>query len=686
MIRLYRFGEPFETDAVANKIPAQPGGVPPYFSVEENGRVFALHLDDGAAVYGLGETVRGINKRGWIYTSLCADEANHTEDKHSLYAAHNFLLIGGARPFGVFFDYPGKLTFDIGYSLRDELRVTAGEANLDLYIVEGDGFADIARQFRRLTGRSYIAPKWAFGYGQSRWSYYTADEVREVVRRHRENHIPLDSVYLDIDYMDHYKDFTVDEKAFPDFPAFVQEMKEENIHLVPIIDAGVKVEEGYPVYEEGVKNGYFCTDGNGEPFTGAVWPGLTHFPDFLNPEARKWFGDQYGFFLKQGVEGFWNDMNEPAIFYSREGLAAAFQELEQLKGKNLGQQEVQHLREQFGNLPSNPNDYASFYHSCGGRKVRHDRVHNLYGYNMTRAAGEAFARLSPEKRVLMFARSSAIGAHRYGGVWTGDNCSWWSHLLLEIQMMPALSLCGFLYTGADIGGFGGDTTPDLLLRWLAFGIFTPLMRNHSAMDTREQEAYRFPQELAAMRGVIGVRYALLPYLYSEYMKAALNDGLYFKPLAFDYPDDPRAVQTEDQLLLGNELMLAPVYTQNATGRAVYLPEPMLLVRMRSAREIRTEQMDAGLHDVPVAPEEVVFFLRPNCVIPLSSGGESVPEVDFETLFLLANVQTEAVYSYYNDDGYETDYGCEAHTAAISVNARGEVGCQSANKLRLTLID
>lgn len=682
MIKLYRFGRPFATEAVVEALAPQPAETLPYFSVQNDGCGFSCELGKETAVYGLGEAIRGMNKRGWIYKSNCADDPSHTEGKHSLYGAHNFLLIAREKPFGVFFDYPGELTFDIGYTEMNTLQVSTEEANLDVYIIDGDGLEDIVRQFRRLIGRSYIAPKWAFGYGQSRWSYYSEDEVREVVRQHRENHIPLDMVYLDIDYMERYKDFTVNKKTFPQFQEFVQEMRQQNIHLVPIIDAGVKIEKDYSVYEEGVQNGYFCKKADGSPFVGAVWPGKSHFPDFLNQKVREWFGEKYAFLLRQGIDGFWNDMNEPAVFYSEDGLKNTFSELKKLEGQNLDMDKVNHFRGLVNDLSNNPEDYKSFYHNCDGKMVRHDKVHNLYGYNMTRAAGEAFEKLEPDKRILMFSRSSYIGMHRFGGIWTGDNCSWWRHLLLEIQMMPSLNMCGFLYAGADIGGFGDDTTADLLLRWTAFGIFTPLMRNHSALGTRKQEAYRFPEAMPALKKLIGIRYALLPYLYSEYMKAALRGNLYFRPLAFVYPQDKQAAEVEDQLMLGDELMLVPVYTQNASGRTVYLPEDMKLVQMRSVSDFTVETMEKGYHYVPAALDEVVFFIRSDRLIPLSYGGECVSQVDFNHLRLLGNVQTAATYQYYNDDGSSKDYENPAHFAEITMSAGSRVSAKGDMCLQL----
>jgi alpha-glucosidase len=682
MIRRYSFGHPFQTDAVVKDLPPIHGPVP-YFTVENDDCTLACPLSSDTIVYGLGETVRGINKRGWHYCSNCSDEPQHTEGKQSLYASDNFLLLAGkGQMFGVFLDYPGKVDYDIGYTNMNHMAVTVGNADYDLYIIEGKSAEEIVHQFRGLIGRSYIAPKWAFGYGQSRWSYYSEDEVREVVQKHRENHVPLDMVYLDIDYMDHYKDFTLNDKTFPDFAEFVQEMRRQNIHLVPIIDAGVKQERGYDVCDEGLENGYFCKKEDGTPFVGAVWPGKAYFPDFLNPEVRAWFGGKYRFLLDKGIDGFWNDMNEPALFYSEDGLKAAFAEMKKLEGKNLDMDKVNYFRELVTGLSNNPKDYESFYHNCGGKRVRHDKIHNLYGYNMTRSAGEAFEKYCPNKRVLMFSRSSMVGMHRYGGVWTGDNCSWWSHLLLEIQMMPSLNMCGFLYSGADIGGFGDNATADLLLRWTAFGVFTPLMRNHSALGTRCQEVYRFPEVLPVFRNLIGIRYALLPYLYSEYMKATLQDTMYFKPLAFVYPQDEDAARVQDQLMLGDELMVTPVYTQNAVGRTVYLPEPMKLVRMHSAQEIQTEQMEKGYHYIPIALDEIVFFLRSDRMIPLAKGGESVPEVDFGDLTLLVNVQHCAAYQYYSDDGCSKDYDNAKNRTCITMKADGTVSAEGQLPVKL----
>ncbi|MCQ2558902.1 MAG: alpha-glucosidase, partial [Oscillospiraceae bacterium] len=653
MIQKYIFGSPFPTDAVITEIPAA-AGAPDIgkISLQEGFRfIYALQPED--AVYGLGGANRGINKRGFVYVSDCSDNPNHHEDVRSLYAAHNFLLISGKTLRGLFFDYPSFLTFDVGYTRSDTLQISCDHADLALYVISGNSELDIVHQFRSIIGQSYIPPKFAFGFGQSRWGYKTPDDFRKVASEHRKAGVGLDMVYMDIDYMDAYKDFTVNTELYPDFAAFVKEMKEEQgVRLIPIIDAGVKIEAGYPIYEEGLAGDYFCKKADGTPFQASVWPGYTHFPDVLNPEARRWFGDHYRFLVDQGIDGFWNDMNEPSIFHSPEGMQDALKMLNSIVEAGNIEVPMFEVMDSLASLSNSHADYARFFHQVDGKPVCHERVHNLFGYNMTRAAGEAFERIAPEKRFLMFSRSSYVGMHRYGGIWTGDNKSWWSHLLLNLKMLPSLNMCGFLYIGADLGGFGCDTTRDLLLRWLALGVFTPLMRNHATNGSREQEFYQFegPQDFAH---VIGVRYRLLPYLYSTYIRCALENEMMFKPLAFVYPDDEIARNTEDQLMLGDEIMIAPVYTQNAEGRTVYLPEEMLFIKFLPNGSIHQQKLAKGLHYVKVALNEVPLFIRSGRCIPVAEAAQRAEDVDFAQVQLLG--WPGASFALYNDDGFTKNY-------------------------------
>ena len=669
MIQRFSFGHPFPTQSVVLSLPAESGPVP-FLTPDDSGWRFTL--SEQAAVYGLGEMPRGINKRGWHYITNNTDESRHSEDKLSFYGAHNFLLVrDGSTCFGLFVDFPGKVYYDIGYTRHDLFSFHTETPDYDLYLLSGGNENAICKEFRTLIGRSYIPPKWAFGLAQSRWGYKTEEDVREVARQYKEHDLPLDMICMDIEYMQDYADFTVNKERFPDLTKLSADLKAQGIRLVPIIDAGVRVDPNDSTCTEGLEKGYFCKKADGTPFVAAVWPGKAYFADFLRPEVREWFGHKYKALTDCGIEGFWNDMNEPSLFYSPERLRAFLNDMAALREKDNIEQEEFFLRVVGGamGLMNSPADYASFYHEVDGQKVRHDQVHNLYGGSMTRAAGEAFADLRPGQRTLLYSRSSFIGSHRYGGIWLGDNNSSWAQLLANIQMMPSVQMCGFLYSGADLCGFSSDTTPDLALRWLEFGLLTPLMRNHSAVGTRMQEYYRFPEVLPAVRNMIRLRYALLPYLYSEFMKAALENTSYFRPLAFDYPDDPDAREVEDQLLLGEGLMAAPVYVQNAHGRHVYLPEPMKLLRLRAVDDYDEEILPAGHHYIRCALDEVLLFLRPGHIVPVAQPANNTSELDDANLTLWSFLPDgeSAEYRMYRDDGVTTEYEKKEHWKTLQIH-------------------
>ena len=640
MINKLIYGVPFDTGAITQDVPETD--ILGHFRLErgEKSLTFTCPLATEDVVYGLGETMGGVNKRGGRYISFNTDTADHTPENPSLYASHNLLIVDGRQPFGVFFDTPARITFEIDYRGSGRICVICDTTDLTLYQLENTSAYAITRELLKAIGPCYLPPLWAFGYCQSRFGYKTEQDFRDVLEGHKKAGIPLDSICMDIDYMDRFIDFSVNEKNFPDLKAFSNEMAAEGIHLVPIVDAGIKVEPGNAVYESGVRGGHFCRNKEGGLFRACVWPGMTHFPDFLNPKAREWFGAQYKFYTDQGIEGFWNDMNEPAIFYSEyaKGPGRLNMILNMLFPKQRKEKQARDL----------VRDYKSFFHSVDGKRYCHYDVHNIYGYLMTRASSEGLQKLL-DHRFLLFSRSSYIGAGRYGGVWTGDNSSCWEHLKLNLRHMPSLNMCGFLYSGADTGGFMGNTSRELLLRWLAVSAFTPLMRNHTGSFTANQEAYQFG-DTADFRSIISLRYRLLPYIYSEYMKAALTADMYIKPLAFRFPEDPLCRPIEDQLIVGGSIMIAPIIKEGATERTVYLPEDMTQVRYDGENFICTP-VKKGKITVKAGLHEVVLFILKGQLLPVGKAITNTKDVDFEELMLLGD---GAVYELYADDGLSRD--------------------------------
>ena len=635
------FGNPIETYAITENIPDVEDVK--YFKVEEleQGIMFTLPLEKDDIVYGLGETMGGLNKRGGRYISFNTDTAEHEDSNPSLYASHNFLIVDGSIHFGIFFDTPARVVFEIDYKNSGEVKVLCETDSVKVYQIEEKDAYQITRRFLSAVGRAYIPPLWAFGYGQSRFGYMKEADFDAVVKGHEENNLPLDYICMDIDYMDRYIDFTVDKKRFPDLKAYVTKLKNKGIRLVPIVDAGIKIEPGNPVYEEGVSKGYFCKNKENGLFQAGVWPGMTHLTDFLKPEARAWFGNQYRFYTEQGLEGFWNDMNEPAIFYSEytKGPKLLNMVLDMVFGKlRKADREARMIR-----------DYQTFFHEVDGKSVCHYDVHNIYGYFMTMAASEQLDKLL-NTRFLLFSRSSYIGAGRYGGIWTGDNTSCWQHLKLNVLHMPSLNMCGFLYSGADTGGFMGNTNRELLLRWLAVSAFTPLMRNHSGKGVAKQECYVF-EKVEDFRSIISFRYRMIPYLYSEYMKAALTGDMFIKPLAFGFPEDDWAKKVDDQLLVGDSIMMTPILEEGATCRSVYLPEPMTMVKY-DGYDFITTSMSAGMQEIQVRLNEVVFFILKDKLVPIGNRANNTQDVEFQGLEYIGDGRH---YEMYIDDGLTKDY-------------------------------
>ncbi|WP_420265128.1 TIM-barrel domain-containing protein [Candidatus Magnetominusculus dajiuhuensis] len=666
--KLYRFGQPFKTDAVVRLV--DDGGFEPIeaplITIEgmavalcKGGIAMTISLSPEDRVYGLGETVGALNKRGKKYRLYTTDDPVHTPDKENLYGSHPFVLVGSAltNPFGFFIDYPSEICLDVGFTNHNVMEVVIPSMNFDIYFIRAEGrtltFMEIVKEFLLLTGAPYCPPKWAFGYQQSRWSYPDAKSIAETATRFREEGIPCDAIYMDIDYMDNFKVFTVDEEKFPDFATFTGKLKSDGFRVIPIIDPGVKIEDGYGVYEEGRRRGLFCQTRDGSFFKAAVWPGLTHLPDFLMPETRRWWGGLCKKFLDMGVEGFWLDMNEPSIFYTPEAMQEVFNLVDEIK-KNPDIPK-RRLQDMLNGLSNNRGYFREFYHRThSGGRISNEEIHNLYGTLMTQGVADGFITNMPGQRYFLLTRSSYVGLHRYAAIWTGDNMSWWEHMIAHIRMLMSLNMAGVFYTGADIGGFGSDVSPELQIRWMQLGVFSPLFRNHSAMGTRRREPWAFDgQALDIMRDTIKLRYALIPYAYSEFMRSVRELSPFIRPLMFDF--DCR-FDVEDQFMYGGSVMAAPVILPNATGRYVLLPAVSWLYCRASGHSAWTVSViPPGVHYIDCPLDSTPFFIKENSILTLSEPVNYIGEREIDVLRVAAFVTETASFTYYEDDGLTDGY-------------------------------
>lgn len=485
--------------------------------------------------YGVGEHTGHLNKKDTHLVNWNTDNPSpHNETMDRLYKSIPFLMtMTDGEAYGIFFDNHFETHFDLGKESSAYYYFAAVEGNLDYYFMNGPQIKEVVKKYVGLTGKMPLPALWTLGYQQCRWSYENEERLMEVANAFREKDIPCDTLYLDIDYMKGYRVFTWDNERFSNPEAMIQKLNAMGFKLVTIIDPGVKADENYDVYKEGIKEGYFATK-DGAVYHNEVWPGDSVYPDFLNRKTRTWWGNLQERMLKVGVSGIWNDMNEPASFK--------------------------------GPLP----DDVMFDED--GLLVTHKEAHNVYGHLMAKATYEGLRKHS-DKRPFVVTRACYAGSQKYSTIWTGDNQSTWEHLRMSLPMLMNLGLSGMAFCGTDVGGFGFDCTAELLSRWVQVGAFTPLFRNHACMGTRDQEPWAFDAKTEAVnRKYIKLRYHLLPYIYDMMREASENGSPLIRPLLFNYQADEKVYEINDEFLCGDNLLVAPVVTQGAKARMVYLPK------------------------------------------------------------------------------------------------------------------
>lgn len=574
----------------------------------------------GERFIGLGEKTGNLDRRGSNYVNWNTDAVDYNAKTDPLYKSIPFFIgLHDGLAYGIFLDNTHRSWFDFGSSTDHEMYwMGADGGDMDYYFFGAQSqpgnsanIAPIIRDYTWLTGRMEMPPLWGLGYQQCRWSYMSADELLEIAKKFRKHHIPADVLYCDIDYMDGYKIFTWDKKTFPKPKKLIDDLKDMGFRLVTIVDPGIKIEEGYKQYDEGVAKNYFATYPNGDKYIGEVWPGRCHFPDFFNEEVRHWWGASFSTLTQPGVAGFWNDMNEPAAW---------------------GQ-----------NVPS----IVKF----GDRYL--PEVRNAYGMQMARATYNGTKKLLKNKRPFVLTRAAYAGIQRYSAVWTGDNTANNEHLLLGCRLVNSLGISGVALTGVDIGGFSGNPTPELMVRWNSLGVYTPMFRNHAMIGTVMREPWQWGrQNERIIKKDIELRYQLLPYIYSAFYQAHQTGLPVNRTLAIDYPFNENVYDHvyQNQFLFGDSMLVAPAES-TATNTKVYLP-PGEWYRFNSDKKMnggRGIKADAPLTDLPV-------FIKAGAIIPMQSVIQHTGEKGDGILQLhIWNGKQPSIFVYYEDDGVSYNY-------------------------------
>ncbi|BCN32798.1 glycoside hydrolase family 31 protein [Anaeromicropila herbilytica] len=579
----------------------------------ENKIIVIKEMEEDEAFYGLGDKTGFLNKRGYEYEMWNTDDPSaHNESYKSLYKSIPFFItLKKNHVFGIFFDNHYKSYFDMGKESDDYYFFAADKGNLDYYFIYGEDMKEIIYHYTYLTGRTPLPQLWTLGYQQSRWSYENEDSVRDIARHFRELDIPCDAIHLDIDYMQDFKVFTWNGKDFPNYIQLIHDLEEEGFKIVTIIDPGVKKEDEYFVYEEGKQNGYFATDTNGDIYVNQVWPGDSVFPNFTEEKVREWWADKQKIMLESGVKGIWNDMNEPASFK--------------------------------GEIPKD------VVFSMDGRTTNHEEVHNVYGHFMSKATFDGLKK-HDKKRPFVITRACFAGTQKYSTVWTGDNQSLWPHLQMAIPQLINLGMSGIAFAGTDIGGFGHEATKELLSRWIQVGCFSPLCRNHSASGSRYQEPWMFDKKtLDINRKYIKLRYQLIPYLYDLFYESEKTGLPIMRPLILHYQSDEKVKETNDEFLVGENVLVAPVVEQGKRFRAVYLPEGKWV-------DYWTREVHQGKRIIiKEAPLDICpIYVKSGSIIPNYPDIKYIGEKEIEYL-ILDLYDGVGSYTHYQDNGEDYAY-------------------------------
>ncbi|MDP2307334.1 MAG: glycoside hydrolase family 31 protein [Pseudomonadota bacterium] len=586
-------------------------------------------LADGERIYGFGERTGGLDRVGGSYSCWNTDayDAAHggwgpTADP--LYQCIPFYVSKrGSTAFGVFTDVTRASTWDVGATDPDLYTVTMADGPLDQYLVSGPGFADVAQRYTALTGRAPLPPRWSLGFHQSRWGWSPDTAVTDVVDGFRARNLPLDAVWLDIQHMDGFRSWTWDPDTFPDPAGLVETLAADGVRAVSIVDPAIKVDPGWEIYDEGVAEGYFLGTA-GEPWVGEVWPGDSVFPDFTDPRARAWWGRLGTTDLGHGIAGFWLDMNEPSEFT-------------------------------LGTVPD------TLETAGDGAATTMADAHNVYALLEAQATFTGMLAAAPDQRPFLLTRAGYAGIQRYAAAWTGDAPSTWDSLAGTLPMLLGMGLSGESWVGSDVGGYSGGASGELYARWMQVGALSPFFRAHLVEGVADQYPWSFGTEVEDIsRSALELRSTLLPYLYSLAWSSSQTGVPPLVPLVWEFPADDAVGDLGDQALLGPWLLLAPIVTEGATSRDVYLPEGRWFAFETGV--VYDGPATITLVDQPLAA--LPIFVREGAIVPrgpVMAWNEAAP-VDPLTLEVWPSVGATR-FTVYEDagDGYAYEEGGYAAT-------------------------
>lgn len=593
--------------------------------------------------FGLGDKPGPMNRRNHAYTMWNTDFFGWQESDDPLYKTIPFFIgLQKGTAHGVFFDNTHRSSFDFGKESPDYLSFGAEGGELNYYFIAGPEPKKIVEDFTAMVGRTPLPPFWSLGYQQSRYSYYPEARAREIVQKLREDKIPADVIYFDIDYQQGNAPFTVNREYFPHFEQMIADFRKQGMRTILITDLHIKKDpdHGYAPYDSGMKNDVFVKNPDGSVYVGQVWPGASVFPDFTLTRVRDWWGGLYKNFVDMGVAGFWNDMNEPATFFT---LSKTF-----------------------------PLDVVHRFDD--GSTLDHRAVHNFYGMENARATHDGLLKLRPKDRPFVLTRAAYAGAERYAATWTGDNSATWNHIGMSVPQIMSLGLSGYAMVGADVGGFANSPPSDLLTRWFELGVFYPIYRNHAAKGTADHEPWvGGPEHEAIRRRYIELRYQLLPYIYTAVERTSRTGIPLMEPIFLEYPQATDSYGEDHEFLFGPDFLVAPVVTERQDAEDVHLPPGDWYDFWTGAQHSQKEQI--SLHP---ALSETPLYVRAGAIVPMQPVVQSTNEKPNGPLQLHVYPGGDCHGVLYQDDGQtlayqngeflRVNFSCEVTSTSIAISS------------------
>lgn len=577
---------------------------------------------NGESYYGLGDKPSHLNLKGRRFENWATDSYAYGKDTDPIYKAIPFYTaLHHNKAYGIFFDNTFKTYFDFCHERRHVTSFWAQGGEMNYYFIYGPKMQDVVSRYTDLTGAPELPPLWALGYHQCKWSYFPESKVKDITSKFRALQIPCDAIYLDIDYMDGFRCFTWNKDYFPDPKRMVKELADDGFKTVVIIDPGIKMDSEYHVFKEGLDKDYFCRRADGPYMKGKVWPGECYFPDFTRPEVRKWWAGLFKELIEDiGVQGVWNDMNEPAVM--------------DVPGKTF------------------PNDVR---HDYDGNPCSHRKAHNIYGMQMARATYHGLKKFNYPKRPFVITRAAYSGTQRYSSTWMGDNVASWEHLQIANIQAQRLALSGFSFAGSDIGGFAEQPNGELFARWIQLGVFHPFCRTHSSGDHGDQEPWAFDEEITnIVRKFIEIRYQLLPYLYTAFHQYSQNNIPMLKSLVLFDQEDSQTHYRIDEFICGNQLLICPINEPNAKGRRMYIPKG-------NWYNFWTNELVSGGKEtwVDADIDSMPIFVKAGAIIPKYPvqqyvGEKNIEELTLEVYFKLGKEESELYED--SNDGFDYKKG------------------------------